>query len=52
MIMEAMRPDPWITINERDPDVITQISIDRHEFIYFDMDIQVHAIYIIYSSSN
>ena len=45
MIMEAMRPDPWIKINMRDLDVITQISIDRHEFLYFYMDITFHAIY-------
>ena len=43
--MEAMRPDPLIKINERDPDVITQITIDRHEFLQFYMDIQFHAIY-------
>ena len=41
-----MRQDPWIIIDERDPNVITHICKDRHQFLYYDVDISSDTIWI------
>ena len=46
MIIKAMRPDPLITINERNPNVITLISLHLHLLLYLDVDIESHTSWI------
>jgi hypothetical protein len=41
-----MRPDPWIIINDKNPNVTTQISLDPHPLLYLDVDIESHTSWI------
>ena len=47
LIIKAIRLDLRTIINKQNPNVITHISIDRHQFLYFNVNLQSHVICIL-----